>query len=86
MIKNKITPINSFTNIIKNLFSEEHMQKIADEELEKQLEHQHAPRTARTTIPQAVLSKFGKEFSIPKSNDYNVLKKYLKDEFFKGSE
>ena len=55
------------------------MQKIADEELEKQLEHQPAPRTARTTIPQAVLSKFGKEFSIPKSNDYNVLKKYLKD-------
>ena len=84
--KNTITPIHSVTHRIENFFSEDHMQKIADEELEKQLEHQPAPRTARTTIPQAVLSKFGKEFSIPKSNDYNVLKKYLKDEFFKGME
>ena len=83
---NTITPIHSVTHRIENFFSEDHMQKIADEELEKQLEHQPAPRTARTTIPQAVLSKFGKEFSIPKSNDYNVLKKYLKDEFFKGME
>ena len=80
--KNTITPIHSVTHRIENFFSEDHMQKIADEELEKQ----PAPRTARTTIPQAVLSKFGKEFSIPKSNDYNVLKKYLKDEFFKGME
>ena len=84
--KNTIIPIHSVTHRIENFFSEDHMQKIADEELEKQLEHQPAPRTARTTIPQAVLSKFGKEFSIPKSNDYNVLKKYLKDEFFKGME
>lgn len=84
--KNTITPIHSVTHRIENFFSEDQMQKIADEELEKQLEHQPAPRTARTTIPQAVLSKFGKEFSIPKSNDYNVLKKYLKDEFFKGME
>lgn len=84
--KNTITPIQSITHKIESFFSEDQMQKIADEELEKEMEQKPAPRTARTTIPQAVLSKFGKEFSIPKSNDYNVLKKYLKDEFFKGME
>lgn len=84
--KNTITPIQSVTHKIESFFSEDQMQKIADEELEKEMEQKLAPRTARTTIPQAVLSKFGKEFSIPKSNDYNVLKKYLKDEFFKGME
>lgn len=84
--KNTITPIQSVTHKIESFFSEDQMQKIADEELEKEMEQKPAPRTARTTIPQAVLSKFGKEFSIPKSNDYNVLKKYLKDEFFKGME
>ena len=81
-----ITPIQSVKHKIESFFSEDQMQKIADEELEKEMEQKPAPRTARTTIPQAVLSKFGKEFSIPKSNDYNVLKKYLKDEFFKGME
>ena len=84
--KNTITPIQSVTHKIESFFSEDQMQKIADEELKKEMEQKPAPRTARTTIPQAVLSKFGKEFSIPKSNDYNVLKKYLKDEFFKGME
>lgn len=84
--KNTITPIQTVTHKIESFFSEDQMQKIADEELEKEMEQKPAPRTARTTIPQAVLSKFGKEFSIPKSNDYNVLKKYLKDEFFKGME
>lgn len=84
--ENTITPIHSVTHKLESFFSEDQMQKIADEELEKETENKPAPKTARTTIPQAVLSKFGREFSIPKSNDYNVLKKYLKDEFFKGME
>ena len=41
-------------------------------------------KTARTTIPDAVLSKFGREFAVPKTNDYNILKNFLKDEFFKS--
>ncbi|WP_299522951.1 nuclease-related domain-containing protein [uncultured Methanobrevibacter sp.] len=84
--ENTITPIHSVTHKLESFFSEDQMQKIADEELEKEMENKPAPKTARTTIPQAVLSKFGREFSIPKSNDYNILKKYLKDEFFKGME
>ena len=30
------------------------------------------------------MSKFGREFAVPKTNDYNILKNFLKDEFFKG--
>jgi hypothetical protein len=57
-----------------------------DEKKEQELkeEEEKNSRTARTTIPQAVLTKFGREFAIPKTNDYNILKDYLKDEFFKG--
>ena len=82
--ENSITPIHSVTHRIENFFSEDQMQKIADEEIENNTRKKPVLRTARTTIPQAVLSKFGREFSIPKSNDYNVLKKYLKDEFYKS--
>lgn len=78
--------LHSVTNKIESFFSEDQMLKIADEEIQEQIKEKPSLRTARTTIPQAVLSKFGREFSIPKSNDYNVLKKYLKDEFFKGIE
>ena len=54
--------------------AEMELKKIEEEEL----------KTARTTIPQAVLSKFGKEFAIPKTDDYDILKNFLKDEFFKS--
>ncbi|WP_405306512.1 NERD domain-containing protein [Methanobrevibacter sp.] len=77
----------SFTDRLGNFFSEEHMQKIADDEKrELELEEQEASnaKTARTTIPDEVLSKFGKEFAIPKTNDYNILKNFLKTEFFKS--
>ena len=77
----------SITNRLENFFSEEHMLEIAeDEKKEQELkeEEEKNSRTARTTIPQAVLTKFGREFAIPKTNDYNILKDYLKDEFFKG--
>jgi hypothetical protein len=78
--------IKSFTNKIGDFFSEEHMQQIADDEreMEMELQEEEENRTARTTIPAAILSKFGKEFSVPKTNDYNVLKNFLKDEFFKS--
>ncbi|WP_405275086.1 NERD domain-containing protein [Methanobrevibacter sp.] len=77
----------SLTNRLENFFSEENMLEIAeDEKKEQELkeEEEKNSKTARTTIPQAVLSKFGKEFALPKTNDYNILKNYLKDEFFKG--
>ena len=77
--------IKSITDKLETFFSEDGMQKVAEEELEQERsEIENTPKTARTTIPEPVLSKFGKEFAVPKSNDYNILKSFLKDEFFKG--
>ena len=79
--------IKSFTDRLGNFFSEENMLQIADEEKrERELNEQNNIKTARTTIPKSVLSKFGKEFSLPKTNDYNIMKNFLKDEFAKGLE
>lgn len=85
--KDNTRSLKSITGKIENFFSEEHMLEIAETEKEAQeLEEaeENGSKTARTTIPQAVLSKFGKEFALPKTNDYNILKNFLKDEFFKG--
>ena len=77
--------LKSLTNKLGNFFSEEHMLQIADDEKkEQEAEEENEIKTARTTIPAAVLSKFGKEFAVPKTNDYGVLKNFLKDEFMKG--
>ncbi|WP_458405170.1 NERD domain-containing protein [Methanobrevibacter sp.] len=77
--------LKSFTDKIGDFFSEEKMLKIADDEKkELELKEEHESKTARTTIPESVLSKFGKEFALPKTNDYNILKNFLKDEFFKS--
>ena len=77
--------LKSITGKLENFFSEERMLEIAEDEKQKEeLEKLSTPKTARTTIPDAVLSKFGAEFAVPKTNDYNVLKAFLKDEFFKG--
>jgi len=79
--------LKSITGKIGNFFSEEHMMELAeDERLQRELEEEQNAKTARTTIPRAVQSKFGREFAVPKTNDYNVLKSFLKDEFFKGIE
>ena len=79
--------LKSFTDRLGNFFSEEHMQKIADDEMEEefdQIEENYISNTARTTIPAEVLSKFGKEFAVPQTNDYDILKNFLKNEFFKS--
>lgn len=77
--------LKSLTGKLENFFSEERMLQIADDEKkEEELEEELHAKTARTTIPDAVLSKFGKEFAVPKTNDYNILKNFLKDEFYKG--
>ncbi|MBQ8016624.1 MAG: NERD domain-containing protein [Methanobrevibacter sp.] len=76
--------LKSFTNKLGDFFSEENMLKIADDEKREQEVEETNLKTARTTIPDAVLSKFGKEFAVPKTNDYNVLKNFLKNEFFKS--
>ncbi len=82
--EDNVHSLKSITNKLENFFSEEHMLKIADDEKkEKELEEANG-KTARTTIPQSVLSKFGKEFAVPKTDDYGVLKNFLKDEFLKG--
>ena len=75
----------SFTEKIGDFFSEESMLKIAnDEKEEMELQEEETSKTARTTIPDAVLSKFGKEFAVPNTEDYDILKTFLKDEFFKS--
>ena len=77
----------SITGRIENFFSEENMREIANfekREEELNIEEESPSKTARTTIPENVLSKFGKEFALPKTNDYTILKNFLKDEFFKG--
>ena len=77
--------IKSLTNKLEHFFSEERMLQIADDERkQRELEEETNTKTARTTIPYAVQSKFGREFAVPKTNDYDVLKNFLKDEFFKG--
>ncbi|WP_458453579.1 NERD domain-containing protein [Methanobrevibacter sp.] len=77
--------LKSFTDKIGDFFSEEKMLKIADDEKKEiELQEEQESKTARTTIPQSVLSKFGKEFALPKTDDYNILKNFLKDEFFKS--
>ncbi len=77
--------LKSFTEKIGDFFSEESMLKIAnDEKQEIELQEEEVGKTARTTIPDAVLTKFGKEFAVPNTEDYEILKTFLKDEFFKS--
>lgn len=83
--EDNIRSIKSITNKIENFFSEEHMLEIADnEKRQEELDAEMNGKTARTTIPKAVMKKFGREFAVPKTNDYNILKNFLKDEFLKG--
>jgi len=85
--EDKPMSLKSLTGRLENFFSEENMLQIAkDEEKEQELieAEENSFKTARTTIPDAVMSKFGKEFALPKTNDYNILKNFLKDEFFKS--
>ena len=59
--------IKSITDKLETFFSEDGMQKVAEEELEQErLEIENTPKTTRTTIPEPVLSKFSKEFAVPK--------------------
>ena len=77
--------LKSITGRLENFFSEENLLQIADGERKQQeLEDELNAKTARTTIPKSVLSKFGREFAVPKTNDYDILKNFLKDEFMKG--
>ena len=76
--------LRSFTDKIGDFFSEEHLMQIADDEKNEQELEEDIQNTARTTIPAAVLTKFGKEFALPKTDDYYILKDFLKNEFFKS--
>lgn len=86
---NTVDSIKSFSHRFENLFSEKGLHTIADEEEklreeEKKSEEEAMKPTARTKISNDARRKFEKEFLVPKSNDYNVLKEFLKNEFFKG--
>lgn len=87
---NRVDSIKSFSSRFENLFSEKGLHSIANEEQEMKAKEEEAKKdeppkqTARTKIPVAARRKFEKEFLVPKTNDYNVLKEFLKNEFFKG--
>lgn len=77
----------SFTHKVEQLFTENNPITISDEDIRRIEEFQREEvnqKTARTRIPVDAQRKFEKEFLVPKSNDYNVLAEFLKNEFFKG--
>ncbi|MDO5848214.1 MAG: NERD domain-containing protein [Methanobrevibacter sp.] len=86
--KSPINSVKSFSSRFENLFSEKGLHSIANEEqmlvAEESKKEDVVKKTARTKIPNATRRRFEKEFLVPKTNDYNVLKEFLKDEFFKG--
>lgn len=79
--KRKMSALKSIPGKIEELFSEDQLYKITEEDLE---EEKKDVKTARTQIPKSLLFKFEKESSVPKSNDYNQLLEYLKSNFYKG--
>ncbi len=79
-------PKKSLTKRFENFFSENRLHEIADEEekIKSKKDKKEKIKTAKTQIPKATLRKFEKEFSVPRTNDYNVLKGYLITEFYKN--
>ena len=79
--------VKSIKDRFDKFFSEEQIHKIVKEEQEEKLNRLNQikkfQKTARTSIPDYALLKFGNEFRFPMSNDYFVLKEFLKNEFFK---
>lgn len=72
--------IKSISHRVGNIFSENkpHIQS-------KNNIIQESPRpTARTKIPTDTQRRFGKEFLVPATNDYYILKEFLKKQFFDG--
>lgn len=78
--------IKKLSDKLETYFSEDLMNKtvLEDQKLKREMERQVLPVTARTSIPQPILSKYSREFSIPNTNEYVVLKEFLKDNFYKG--
>lgn len=76
----------SLTQRFGNFFSEKRIHEIADEEAREREAKKNGGKvkTAKTKIPKATRRKFEKEFLVPRTNDYNVLKGFLINEFYKG--
>lgn len=77
-----VETIKSLPDRLETFFSEDQIYELAEENNQEQ----EPVQTARTKVPKSVLSRFEKEFNIPKSNDYNTMKKFLKKEFYKSME
>lgn len=77
--------VKKLSDKLETYFSEDQMKKTVHEEHKRKLEmeRQVLPVTARTSIPQPILSKYSKEFAIPNTNEYDVLKEFLKQNFYK---
>ena len=76
----------SLSGKIGSFFSESRLdenlnQEQKEENLNKQAEN---IKTAKTVIPKSTRKKFEKEFMLPKTNDYDVLRKYLINKFYKN--
>ena len=78
--------IKKLSDKLETYFSEDQMKKTVQEEqkIKREMERQVLPVTAKTSIPQPILSKYSKEFAIPNTNEYVVLKEFLKSNFYKG--
>ncbi|MCQ2972165.1 MAG: NERD domain-containing protein [archaeon] len=77
--------IKDFPERFDTFFSESAMEELArEEELANKAKYELESKTARTSIPESILSKFEKEFDTPKTDDYTILKDYLKSEFYKS--
>lgn len=71
------------SNRFGNFFSENNPHSLSNEN--NLNENNVSPRpTARTRIPTDTQRKFGREFLVPATNDYGVLKEFLKEQFFEG--
>lgn len=77
--------VKSLQDRLYTYFSLEEMSNIANElKKEKERDIKKLSKTARTSIPEYILSEFSNEFRLPLSEDYYVLKEFLKNEFFKS--
>lgn len=80
----KETPSNSIKSISNRfggLFSENSHHNISNN---NDINRESPRPTAKTRIPTDTQRKFGKEFLVPATNDYYILKEYLKKQFFDG--
>lgn len=80
-IKTQPNSIKSISHKFENIFSENNLH---NQSKENTVTGESPRPTARTKIPTDTQRRFGKEFLVPATNDYYILKEFLKKQFFDG--